>query len=111
MLTSTVTSEKAEVEKEDLVGLETYYLLKMLGYAYDRPTQSLAQRFIRREFKLNIEVLADRDVEDSFYYAVSRLGGGYVTNILDATNNSSTYEKALEAGLRKAITHIKERRL
>jgi hypothetical protein len=93
-----------------LVEESTYQMAKQIGYEFKKPTQDSLQTYIRREFNLHIEISGDSHVEDSFYYAVSVLGGGYITKILDPTNYFRSYEKAREAGLVKAMKWIKEKK-
>jgi hypothetical protein len=95
-------------EQDQVVEVETYRLLQQIGYEYARPTQSLAQRYLRKRFNLNIEIIGDKDVYDSFYYAISIIGGGYITSLFKVSNNYGSYEKALEAALLFAIGHIKK---
>jgi hypothetical protein len=110
-MTSNLTQEAVEEEQDQLVGDDTYMSLKQIGYEFKKPTQSVASRFIRRTFSLNIEISADRDVIDSYYYAISQLGAGYVNSLFDVSNNYGSYEKAFEAGIIKAVDHIKMKKL
>lgn len=103
LLYNTVMEDEDQRVKET-----TYDLLTEIGYEYLRPSQANAHRFIRRKYNLHIEVVADKDMQESFYYAVATLGGGYVTSIFDVRNNYQSHEEAYEAGILHAIQYVKK---
>ena len=73
---------------------------------YPRPTQSLLQKWLRREHLIHIEVfLDDNSPYNKYYYRVMTIGKYFVTSHDGKLNEE--YEDALEKGLEEALKLIK----
>jgi hypothetical protein len=105
-------ANKEQYYKEycDLDELLTYEEHEDNGKPYSAPTQSLLQRWLREEHKIEVSISWEQNM--NWFYSIMWLWGtnAMITLELDDINNTKsgykTYEEALEQGLIEALKLI-----
>ena len=75
-------------------------------FGYSRPTQALAERWLREVYNVAIYSLYDDDME-KWFYVVDAFTKNPVINGFQSGSEYDDYESAFEDGLREAIKLIK----
>ena len=75
-------------------------------FGYSRPTQALAERWLREVYNVAIYSLYDDDMEQ-WFYVVDAFTKNPVINGFQSGSEYDDYESAFEDGLREAIKLIK----
>lgn len=76
-------------------------------FGYSRPTQALAERWLREVYNVAIYSLYDDDMEQ-WFYVVDAFTKNPVINGFQSGSEYDDYESAFEDGLREAIKLIKK---
>lgn len=76
-------------------------------FGYSRPTQDLADRWLREVYNVAIYSLYDDDM-DQWFYVVDAFTKNPVINGFQSGSEYDDYESAFEDGLREAIKLIKK---
>ena len=76
-------------------------------FGYSRPTQALAERWLREVHNVAIYSLYDDDMEQ-WFYVVDAFTKNPVINGFQSGSEYDDYESAFEDGLREAIKLIKK---
>ena len=76
-------------------------------FGYSRPTQALAERWLREVYNVAIYSLYDDDMEQ-WFYVVDAFTKNPVINGSQSGSEYDDYESAFEDGLREAIKLIKK---
>ena len=76
-------------------------------FGYSRPTQALADRWLREVYNVAIYSLYDDDMEQ-WFYVVDVFTKNPVINGFQSGSEYDDYESAFEDGLREAIKLIKK---
>lgn len=75
-------------------------------FGYSRPTQALADRWLREVYNVAIYSLYDDDMEQ-WFYVVDAFTKNPVINGFQSGSEYDDYESAFEDGLREAIKLVK----
>ena len=106
--------------EESYVSFNTAKLLKEAGFEAEcgfivdddgrklyRPTQALAERWLREVHNIAIYSLYDDDMEQ-WFYVVDAFTKNPVINVFQSGSEYDDYESAFEDGLQEAIKLIKK---